>query len=515
MLYRLRSYSTRAFDPKKWLNHIQLKQLTSSASLHAVLDEFHRLPSTHQHHVRQAMPPGAIRESLTLQTMMTRKEAPALIFQHIVDNVGLKILPGLVETYMFSLLGAGNLNAVVSLVHVLLHSDVQHYKLSNELWSLLASKSCALGHHAAASLVYHEIVNPHAKFNEIDKLSEENEYIPFLLLPTALESLSLVFSQNGNHIAVEGLRQYFKRFYSNFGHRDVYQTLYISKVESLAKAGLFVEALDAFVALASKYRGHLNNRDPKNASHSLKYASMKNFKKRQNNIAENLSLANPDGTSRLFSPEIKFNDYHLESGPYWAIFDGVLEVSDLPHFKSLLRTKIHELVSSHDSIMDRLLAFISKKHFAIGRFVIACLCEIGHISRAVAIANKMPSLFPNLPKRAYMDTNDFIHIFHAFKSRSQNHASTVSLQDHDSLLGSFHLCQRYNQNQPLLRLCFRSFVTCYLSSPYAKATELCPIIASWAKDSKQVISLDHDTYQQALSCGLSILDLQKYVCLRV
>ncbi|OBA23901.1 hypothetical protein METBIDRAFT_36067 [Metschnikowia bicuspidata var. bicuspidata NRRL YB-4993] len=442
------------------------------------------------------------------------KTKSSLIFQHVVDSAPLGILPELVETYLLSLMRSDNMNAVVSLVHILLHSNFKHYRFSNQFWSLLTSKSASLGHHGAASLAYHEIINPFVNFSGDGPISEENEHILFLLLPTTIESLAIVFAQNGNHVAVEGLRQYFKRFYSNFGHRDVYQTLYITKVEFLAAAGLFSEALNAFTALAIKYKGHIGYRDPKDLVYSLKYASHMHYKKRKMNIAQNIShivQEDSDKFNNSFCPDIKFNDYTFERSLYWAILDGVLSVQDLPKFKSLLSKKLKELMARHDSVVDRLLAFIFNNHSSMGKFVIACLCETGHIPEAIAVINKLPSLFPRVKETACITEIDFQRIFKALEIQFQAQESHDCKALQSQLMTSYELCQRLVRNSSMSRACFRSFLQCYFSSPLANIDEINQISESWKSRGGKPIGLGSSAYKNALSCGLSSLDLRNYI----
>lgn len=509
-----RSYSTHSFDPQKWISQFKFNHINERTSFQLLLEKFRHLPNVHQCEVQRAMSPGAVRESLILHSLLTNKKPASQIFQYIVDRASLKILSNLVESYLFRLLGTGNLNAVVSLVHILLQSDSEHYKLSNQFWSLLSSKACSLGHHASASLVYHEVVNPFVNFTTEGPVSEENEHIPFLLLPTAIEGLALVFAQNGNHIAIEGLRLYFKRYYSNFGHRDVYQTLYIAKIESLSDAGLFSEALQAFVALAVKYRGHMVQKDPKEVSHSLKYASSLNFKKRHQNISENISFQNeiePVFEKKPFRPVFKFNDYNIEGGSYWAIFDGVLSVDDLPKFRALLRERIGGLMLHSGAVLDTLLSFIAKYHYSICKFVIACLCDSGNCSRAVAVANKIPSLFPGVSKEAYLSSSDFTRIFNALQHQFETPNSQQIREYHDMLMESYNLCHSLYIKSSVPDSCFRSFLNCYFFSPLADMDEITPIVQSWRIDGGKSITIDKTAYQKSIGLGLGSLKLLEFI----
>ncbi|GEQ66557.1 hypothetical protein JCM33374_g220 [Metschnikowia sp. JCM 33374] len=514
MVIRRHGHYFKTFDVKPCLYYLN-GNFPKSGSPQVNLISYPILRHVHQGRVQQDMSPGAA-ETLKLQSMITNREAPSLIFQHISSNAGLKVSSELVETYLFSLLSSDNLNAVVSLVHILFSSDSKHYKLSNQFWSLITSKAGSLAHHGAASLVYHEIINPFINFFDRDEISEENEEIPFLISPSSIENLAIVFAHNGNHVAIEGLRQYFKRFYSNFGHRDVYHTLYITKVESLANAGLFLKALDTFISLAIKYRGNLRDRDPKDSSHSLKYASYTNYRKRWVNISRNTyiednGILDAGNSEKSFRPIVKFNDYTIESGPYWAIFDGFLDVTELPTFRRLLCDQIQELASRSGSVVDLLLAFIAKNHHSMSKFVIVCLCDLGYCLEAIAVANKVPSLFPKLRADNYISAYEFCCIFKALGREFEARNFQRNQEYHSMLIESYKFYESLDLNDAMPSTCFRSFMNCYFLSPLANMDEMTRLSKSWRTSGQKPITINQDVYTRALSLGLHSSELQEFV----
>ncbi|QFZ25715.1 hypothetical protein EJF18_10820 [Clavispora lusitaniae] len=416
------------------------------------------------------------------------------VFEHIAQNATKMLQPPLVEQYLFRLLTQNNLNAATSLVHILYNANAKHYRLSNQFWSLLASSAATQAHHAAASLVFHEVVMPHTAINE--KNGFENPDVPFLLLPTALEQLALVFVHAGNAEAVEGLRHYFRRFYSNLGHRDVYETLNVASVESLAKTGDMEGALEKYVELAFKYRGHSSYKDPKDAIHSLKYASHRNYKQRQENIQKNLrSQKNQkyqDGF--LFDPNIVYNKYTIPGGNYWSILDGSLRVADLPYFHALLRSHIRKLIQEKHSVVDRLLSFISCHHHSLHRFVVAILCDLDCVEHAWAVMSKTPDLFPKLDAYVvYAGMDDFNYLFRALKQRLEMSPSKDALE---ILARSHALVQQVAGNRPFPYSVRSSYLSALLASSSTGKHDVERTIATWSKDTFPKVLLDDHSYKR-------------------
>lgn len=421
-----------------------------------------------------------------------------LAFEHVARHVNSPLPPPLVEKYLFQLLARNNLNAATSLVHILYQSNAAHYALSNQFWSLLASAAAEDAHHAAASLVYHEIISPAAQ-------PEPLAHVPFLLLPTALERLAVVFVHAGNTGAVEGIRAYFKRFYSNLGHRRTYETLCIAAVEALAKAGDMEYALDRFVDLAFKYRGHGHYRDPKDALHSLKYASHRNFKLRQANVAQNRTKdkRSSDGYF-LFDPNVVYNNYTIPGGAYWAILDGTFRVADLPCFRALLRSHIRKLVAEKHSVVDRLLAFVSCHHHTLHRFVVACLCDLGCTEEAWAVLSKTPDLYPQMNRIVlFAGMEDFDHLFRALRLRFESQDLLASSSHSSEILShTYLLATSITPKRPLPFSCRLSYLSALLASPMVHKQDVETCLASWRAEKTPKTPVDQQTFLRLQSLGV-------------
>lgn len=509
---RRRVLSTSSFDPAAWVSKHSVP--TKPSAIRNVLHEYSQLYRNDQLNV-QKLSSESIRRSLQLLSMLQNKTNKVDIFHHIANHANSKIFAELVETFLLHLLAEDNLNAVTSLVHVVYECDSIHYKLSNQFWSMLASKATLLGHHAACSLVYHEIINPHQAYKKAGVKSLENEFVPFLLLPTAIGQLAIVFAQNGNIAAIEGLRDYFRRFYSYFGHRSTYQTLTIARVECLARSGDFLTALRAFVDLCLKYRGHTRYRDPKDAARSLKYLSYRGYKERQRNITKNIGVSDAklesrhqqianSKKSRLFQPLIQYNVYHRADSPHWSIFDGSLYISDLPNFHELLREIIQKLISERSSVIDRLISFISSHHHALHRFVVVSLCDLGQVEVAWSVMNRLPDLYPLVRQKVLFSGLDvFCSLFRALKRAYQGKSSADgrTTKDLDFILSQvYSICQKLHKSTTSYHL---SYLEALLASPNVSHQQVESLLQIWEQQGSKRISLDAQSYQRLLSLGLN------------
>ncbi|SGZ52337.1 CIC11C00000005238 [Sungouiella intermedia] len=494
----LRRLSTSHFDLAAW----KLKLTpTKPSAIRNLLTDYSKLYPYDKLRVL-SLSSESVRQSLELLTMLQEKHSGEDIFYHISNNVNSKLFSNLVEDFLLQLMAEGNLNAVVALVHIVYECDNAHYKLSNQFWSILSSEASMRGHHAAASLVYHEIVNPYAAYSNRSVFIQENHLVPFLLLPTAIALLATVFSQSGNLAAVEGLRSYFKRYYSYFGHRKVYETLTISRVEALARTGDLTKTLDAFIDLCLKYRGHTKYRDPKDSARSLKYLSRMGYKERQRNIINNIGLGNYKldklqlnevRTQNItpFQPHIEYNVYHKSGKPHWTILDGVPRVSDLPCFHELVRDHTQRLISEKHSVVDRLLTLITRHHHALHKFVAVSLCELGHVEVAWAVISKLPELYPLLPKKVlYSGPEVFTCIFRSLKRAYEGKASSSeqTSKDLDYILALIYV--EWQKLHGFTNAGRRSYLEALLASPAVSKQDVESVLGDWKQNGLKRISLD-------------------------
>lgn len=509
----LRRFHT-GFDPRKWLASV----VPDRTALHRAVREYRKLSPPQQRAVR-GVADGPLVESLKLHDLLS-SAPPAQVFEHIASRVNVPVLAELTEQFLLRLLAAGNLNAVVSLVHVVLHADAHHYSLSTQFWSLLASQASETCHHAAATLVYHEIVNPYENYVAAGTVPAGfNEHVPFLLLPTAIEGLATVFARNGNSVAVEGLHAYFKRFYSYYGHRSTYEAILVAKVEALAHAGDLQGALAAYDELAAKYRGHAKYKDPKDVSHSLKYASHVNYKDREKRIEHNVSsdhISLDPGQASIadkhnlapFQPDIVYNKYSIAGEARYAILDGSLQVEDLPTFLALLRQNIGILLREKHSVIDRVMNFITSHHHSLNRFVIACACDLGYCKEASAIMSRIPTVYHFYQKPNFSTADEFTRIFLAVRENLASDAPMPAEDYHKLLQQNFQLCLNLHLKRRGIPLnCVRAYVSAYLASPLAEKQEVQTILKHSGYWRTPKISLDENSYKRAQALGVDTLFL--------
>lgn len=493
----LRRLSTSSFDPAAW--SLKSSSITKPAAIRDILLEYARLSPPDQKQALQASP-EPVRKSLELLQLLQSQASPVDIFHHITTHAESRLFTKLVEDFLMQLLAQENLNAVVSLVHVVKHSNNKHYLLSNQFWSTLALKATDMGHHAACSLVYHEVINPYEAV--MKNKSPENDLIPFLLLPSAISQLAIVFAQNGNVAAVEGLRAYFKRFYSYFGHRSTYETLNLARVEVLARNKDLQKSLDAFVDLAFKYRGHAKYRDPKDVAHSLKYFSFRGFKERQRNIMENIGV---DGKTNphIFQPNIKYNVYGRPGLPHWAILDGCVHVADLPTFHELLRENTQKIVSEKYSVVDRLLALISHYHHSLHKFIVVGLCQLGHLEVAWAVLSKLPDAYPRVSQKVlYSGPEVFTAMFRGIRRSYEGRltSDSRSLDDLNRMLALLTLiCQKLNIRK---LVCRKSLLEASLASPNSAKHEIEAILGEWDQKKLRKVALDKQSHDRLIALSI-------------
>lgn len=437
------------------------------------------------------------------------------VFYYISKHADSRIYSNLVEDFLLELMANGELNAAVALVHVVSEFDSAHYKLSNQFWSMLSSKATLMGHYAAASLVYHEIINPHKAYGKTWETSPtENHLVPFLLLPTAISQLAIVFAQNGNVAAVEGLRAYFRRFYSYFGHRAVYETLTMARVEVLARSGDFNNTLDAFVDLCLKYRGHTKYRDPKDSARSLKYLSHIGYMERKRNITNNIGIGNQKLDKlqlreaqtrhiRIFQPSIEYNVYHKPGKPHWAMLDGFPRVADLPCFHKLIRNHTQRILLEKYSVVDRLMAFISRYHHALHKFVAVSLCELGQFDVAWAVVSKLPQLYPLIPKKVlYSGPEVFSSIFRSLRRAHDGEPSSSrhTTKDLDDILSL--VFAEWQQLHTTSSSGYRGYLEALLASPNVSKQEIETVIGQWKREGLNGVILDSPSRERLLMLGI-------------
>lgn len=442
-----------------------------------------------------------------MMDLMRGSASERQIFDHIaVNTTGEKLSPELVEDFMMTLLKRDNLSAVTFIAHIVLDGNARGSSIfSNQFWSLLASHASSMCHHSAALLVYHEIVNPILKYSEEDQslVSEENEHIPFLLYPTSIEGLALVFAQNGNTASIQGLRSYFQRFYSYIGHSETYKTLQALIIESYSLNGDFDNALDRFCDFAMKFRAHGQEKPSESSDEALLRAVGKNFEKRELEIgkAPPKQGGNPKITK---TSKLHYNKYTLPGHKYNAIFEGDLNVVDLPRFYELLNKNIEDLIENNGgAYLEKLVFLMTKSHHSLGKFIIQSLCEQDKCFEAMHIFKKMVLRYKYaLQNPKYSVEAEFMAIFESIRRLYNRKSGLISAGDRALLSNTFDLYVIYGKGFKV-HACYRAYLEALLTDPKITEQDLTQELTKYNSVMRVMPMVSTEAYEKAMSLGVS------------
>lgn len=432
------------------------------------------------------------------------------IFEHISANIStLALSPELLEDYLVLLMESESLNAVVCLAHLALDTYPNSRGVfSNQFWGLLTSKAISCCHHSAALLVYHEIVNPVAKYSGGIKPSDSNEHTPFLLLPTAVEGLAVVFARCGNSPAIEGLWAYFQCYYSYLQHSKTYKALQVLLIESHSRSGDLDSALDRFSDLAMKFRGHGKKKPDTIHVRGLQFAVNVNAAERKEEIAKESSSVNnsinKNHPSNSKATKIIYNKYTLKGHDYFAVFDGDLKGTDLPVFCELLNDNIKQLVE-HNGIAftDKLLHLVAKTHHSLGKLVVASLCEQDMLFEAFLIMRMLLSKYHYVvhnPNHTY--SQEYLALFRALRARFDANGGQASIEDSDFLQAVFRLYMKYG-GFSMHQECHAAYVLALLADSMVTGAQVTEALEKLHRRSMSTFSIDASSYLRAKSLGIS------------
>ena len=387
----------------------------------------------------------------------------------------------LLTTFSYDLLQSGNIKAAISLQHFLL-DKCPKYQIPNQLWSYLIDQVCAKSDHVGAMFIYHELIDNHKFYAELNFGVQENDFIPFLVCDSVLVRLATIFANNEDHLRILGLLRYFRRFYSYLHHRDNYRAMLLLLIESHAKLGNLKPALDSFrrLALITKdYQPYnealLNNsqpvekvqeeeirwRDANIEANEYKYE----FEPKENfDIHQNL-LCQLCQTEK-YTPLIHRNVYSFaktQSGgiAHNPILSSAIAITDLPEFINLLAS---HFLSSNDTLQNistrAVLEFIMQCHIGVSAFVISALCKVGNTKQAFLV---MQALMNKTSKRNASRNQNFVTILDSISARS-----AADHQFADEVYNYHKLIKRGYVNKRVLQL----FVRFLLTSPFTTSSDL-------------------------------------------
>lgn len=476
----LRRHSTFEFIPLLWLSQ-RGRDPFSQSGVRDFLDDFEKLLSRQKEQVELQKLHPSLRSNIELMRLLQTGESRT-IFAHITEHLSQKnqglLSSKLMERYIGNLLAEENLNAAVSLIHILLNADSTSYCISNQTWSALASKACELGHYSAACLVYHEVIDPIAAYEDPNFKGTNNPLIPFLLFPDILAQLSIVLMHNGNNVAVCGIQSYFKRYYSYFWHRTIYRSIAIAKVEAHACAGETSLAIAEFVKLAWQHRGYSPLQKGSAVEHNLKYAVEHNLKERQKRILESDDPAN--------DPSIVYNKFSLPGKRFNAIFDGVIELADTPYLNALILRNMSLIMADRSSTIERLVNFITSNHHALLTPVIASLCNNGDLFEAWAVLRRTKASYPRLHAKVLFRGGEvFTILFRAMRNKfSTSNCSSSEVRQIIDILSSCRTTCRETMDRGWTYECRVACLQALLACPTTLRQEVRLFLFEWAADSK-------------------------------
>ncbi|RLV91181.1 hypothetical protein JA1_004075 [Spathaspora sp. JA1] len=334
-------------------------------------------------------------------------------FQFIVEHND-ELYPELIQIYIHNLLCNNQVMATVTLLHKLF--DNAKFQLSNELWSMLVSKTCETSSHFGAIFIYHNLINNYKFYtDEPTTYVRENNLIPFLVTVETIEALAIIFTNNKDVSRLEGMFEYYRRFYSFAYNKKAFKSLMILLIEVYSEVGL-APALAKFNQLSAahdyKPSERSSNSTSSGASNSPTTTSQKslaiarkvndNARIRFLNIMNNEhvyttleevdtidnSLKTPldihqelvaklNNVVELYNPMIQRNLYSRDYGHTKTpqLLNGSICLSDLPNFRALISNHVQILLQESSNIVSELVSMCKATHVNICMFIIASLCD--------------------------------------------------------------------------------------------------------------------------------------------
>lgn len=354
--------------------------------------------------------------NIQLQLLLCFEPTSKNIFKFISDN-SKHVQVELAETYIYNLLVSNNLKAATALLHKLLNAN-KEFQLSNELWSYYMDVVCRNGDHLGAMLVYHELIDNVKFYDEITYLVQTNNLIPFLVNTTTLECLATIFKNNKDPSRIDGILQYFRRFYSYHQYQYLYKALLILRVECYSSMNDLPQSLKCFKNLAFAHNQtdiqgkkavsavveniQTRKENIENNENSIDYQDSKHNLDIHQNLLANICQ------TELFSPLMHRNVYSSKKmgGPV-PVINGSVFRDELPNFE--------QLITEHVSQMDmrEILHLTKSSHLLIHIFIVSALCNVGKPETALLYLKTLSHIFPNKTKKHLIKNQNFIRILNS------------------------------------------------------------------------------------------------------
>lgn len=350
----------------------------------------------------------------------------------ILNHLDYNLHHELIEFFVFKNIGN---YFVTPFLQKIFHSYPE-FVISNELWSIYMSTVCEQMSLEGAKLVYHHVVDnyqiyekrdlqieslqieslqiedpqkqtqiqsqsqPQSQIESLQTQLPTQTFYPFLITPQSLEKLASIFLIHNKPGYIDGLIQYFKKFYSINGHKDTYRSLLISSIEAYSKKCHTQNAMARFTTLSNHYK---YSRDDINVQTMLH----ETVEWRWNNMINHNNFPNH---KNLFDHKNLF----VASIP---VFKKNIPINELPMFCKLLNRILRQRITTKPL---HFLHWINSTHFNLTRFLVKELTSLARFEDALTLMSMAPRKTSTRLKDIFSD-DMFIHIMKNIKSHIHQH----------------------------------------------------------------------------------------------
>lgn len=457
--------------------------------------------------------------NIKLQNLLLNRD-PSSTLHYILENIQRPLNHDLLEVFVSQNLHKTNLAPMTLLLQVIFlnHPD---FVLSNELWSLYVSCVCEEFSLLGAKLVYHHLIDNYKLFNEdYSAYNNTQTVFPFLLSPTVISTLSSIFQREALPDYIIGLRNYFKRFYSLYGHRDSFKSISISLVEAYSESNDVAKALSTFKYLCMFFRGHQNFQPIDNAleavysmmndnnrwrisnlqSNKVKYPEWPNDLKSEIDLLQQ-KFADENGLG-LFNPiDAKGNTTRVV-----PIIPGSLQLNDLVLFNILMDKVVEKhMTSDASNKIHIIIRLIESNHFMLSSFIASSLANKGYIFEAFAIIKKTQPKYHDLILPALFKEDLFVALFEQCKSRLQT-LSSNEISNFQALLDLYQLigdlmkfyCKAYKSAEPTIASpkVMAAYISLVLNTPRFQSSLIESYLNQYVSRCNQKIYLSPEDFEK-------------------
>ncbi|EGV62064.1 hypothetical protein CANTEDRAFT_94952 [Yamadazyma tenuis ATCC 10573] len=379
--------------------------------------------------------------NVQLQLMLKRQDPTVATF--ILENIQSPLNHGLLEVFFFNYLNAENFVSLVSLLELCIED--KQFIPSNALWSRYLSLTCEVFSLEGAKLIFHNVIDDYKFVVQDCSAYNSTHPVPFLVSPDSLSTLAMIFQKNSEPQYIIFLRDYFRRFYSLYGHRTTFKSISISLVEAYCGAGDAVNALRSFKYLCMLFRDHSNFQARSDYLETIYSILNDTSRWRVNNIRTN-GVQYPDWPEELKSEDDKLQDSEVKGSLFrpidaksnstrvFATLDGSIQLNDLPMFDEFItKTVLKHMQSDSTQKIPTLMKLIKSNHYMLTTFIVSGLASNNYFAEALIIMKKLQLKHLDLSLPVLLKDETFLILFMNCKRRLNNPESN-ELHNFDKLL---------------------------------------------------------------------------------